>query len=135
MGPLPLVVGVTGHRDLVPDDAPRIIERVRALFTELAERYNHTPLVLMSSLAEGADRLVARAALECGVDLYAVLPMSAEAYEHDFESEESRVEFRELMRRSSGATVVGTTPGADASGEHPGPRSRSPSTTLRSVSG
>ncbi len=122
VGPLPLVVGVTGHRDLVPDDAPRIIERVRALFTELAERYNHTPLVLMSSLAEGADRLVARAALECGVDLYAVLPMSAEAYEHDFESEESRVEFRELMRRSSGATVVGTTPGADAEpAQHRGP--------------
>ncbi len=106
-GPLPLVVGVTGHRDLVPDDAPRIVERVRALFEELSKSYAHTPLVLMSSLAEGADRLVARTALECGVGLYAVLPMNAQAYEGDFETEASRGEFRELMRRSFNATVVG----------------------------
>ena len=121
-GPLPLVVGVTGHRDLVPDDAPRIVERTHALFAELAEKYQHTPLVLMSSLAEGADRLVARTALECGVDLYAVLPMSAQAYECDFESEESRVEFRELMRRSFNSTVIGAPLGTDAGpAQHSGP--------------
>lgn len=105
-GPLPLIVGVTGHRDLVAGDAPRIVARVRGLLTELSERYPHTPAVVMSSLAEGADRLVAHAALECGAKLYAVLPMPAATYERDFTSDASREEFRTLLARCFNSTVI-----------------------------
>lgn len=108
-GPLPLIVGVTGHRDLVADDAPRVVGRVRGLLTELGARYPHTPIVLMSSLAEGADRLVARTALDYGAELFAVLPMKADAYERDFTTPESRDEFRALLNRSFNSTVVGGT--------------------------
>src|SRR5271165_5032845 len=74
-GLLPLVVAVTGHRDLSPDEVPHIVQQVRALFIALNDRYPHTPILLLSSLAEGADRLVAHTALECGAELYVVLPM------------------------------------------------------------
>ena len=55
--PLSLVIGVTGHRDLCPEDREALEARVRAIFVELQNRYPATPLVLLSPLAEGADRL------------------------------------------------------------------------------
>lgn len=105
-GLLPLVVGVTGHRDLITDEVPDVVMQVRDLFTRLRKAYPHTPIILMSSLAEGADRLVAQTALECGAELYVVLPMQVELYEQDFSSAHSLEEFRHLMSRSSDATVV-----------------------------
>jgi hypothetical protein len=111
-GLLPLVVGVTGHRDLASGDDSEIVREVRGLFTKLNAAYPHTPIVLLSSLAEGADRLVARAALDCGAELYAVLPMPAQLYELDFSSPESVEEFRLLVARSDGGEVVDA-PGAE----------------------
>jgi hypothetical protein len=105
-GLLPLVVGVTGHRDLAADEIPNIVQQVRALFVTLEERYPHTPIVVLSSLAEGADRLVARTALDCGAELYVILPMQVASYEEDFASAQSLDEFRDLMRRSYGAGVA-----------------------------
>ncbi|HEY6449948.1 MAG TPA: hypothetical protein VIX60_04645 [Candidatus Cybelea sp.] len=107
-GLLPLVVGVTGHRDLAADEVRNAVQRVRDLFRSLKRSYPHTPIVLLSSLAEGADRLVARTALECGAQLYVVLPLQSELYERDFASPQSLQEFRALMARSSGCGVVPT---------------------------
>ena len=93
---IPLVIAVTGHRDLVPDEIPGIRERVRNLLAELAKRYPERRLRVMSPLAEGADRLVAREALALGVELIVALPMPREAYIKDFETEESVREFDHL---------------------------------------
>jgi len=106
MGLLPLVVGVTGHRDLADEDSASIVHQVGSLFATLRRSYPHTPIVLLSSLAEGADRLVARAALDCGVELHAVLPMQAELYELDFKSAQSLEDFGELLSRSYDTSVV-----------------------------
>ena len=57
LGPLPLVIGITGHRDLREEDRRGLEEGIRRIFAELRDRYPHTPLILLSSLAEGADRL------------------------------------------------------------------------------
>jgi hypothetical protein len=103
---LPLIVAVTGHRDLNPDETTVVTERVRKLFETFRERYPHTPILLLSSLAEGADRLVASVAMGCGAELYAVLPMPREEYEKDFATSQSLHEFRRLMDRRYGATVV-----------------------------
>ena len=100
-GPLALVIGVTGHRDLRPEDVPRLEEIVRSIFTDLATRYPHTPLEILSPLAEGADRLVARVALDLGARLVVPLPMPRELYLDDFESQESRAEFDELLARAA----------------------------------
>jgi len=84
IGPLPLVIGVTGHRDLAPQDIPRIRESLAALFVGLRRQYPHTPLRLLSPLAEGADRLVAKVALEHGAELVVPLPMDEAEYRKDF---------------------------------------------------
>jgi hypothetical protein len=86
---LPLVVGVTGHRDLRDQDVPRLEQEVAAVISGLRKDYlggdPQAPIVVLSSLAEGADRLVARVALAQGARLVAPLPMPREEYRRDFE--------------------------------------------------
>ena len=84
---IPLTVGVTGHRAIRPEDVPALTDGVKKALTELRQRYPHCPLVMLNSLAEGADQLCARAALEMGVPLLAVLPLERSEYEKDFQGE------------------------------------------------
>lgn len=100
-GLLPLVLAVAGHRNLVEEDKEQLYQQVAAIFDELKRSYPSTPLRLLSGLAEGADRLVAQIALENQAELIAVLPMEQSFYEPDFEPDESRREFRELLGRST----------------------------------
>ena len=99
IGPLPLVIGVTGHRDLVLQDLPRIRESLGTLFACLRRQYPHTPLRVLSPLAEGADRLVAKVALEHGAELVVPLPMTETEYRKDFPA--TLPEFDTLKARAS----------------------------------
>ena len=92
----PLVVGVTGHRDLVPDEVPAIRARVRDFLRDLHSQYPSRDLALLTPLAEGADRLVAEEALELGLPVTVVLPMPRALYFQDFRTPESRSEFDRL---------------------------------------
>jgi hypothetical protein len=98
---LPLVVAVTGHRDLVADEAPAIRDKVRGLFESLSARYPDRRLQVMSSLAEGADQLVAEIALELGIELMVPLPMPRELYREDFCEAEARAHFEHLCGLAS----------------------------------
>ncbi len=95
---LPLVIGVTGHRNLVPEDLPALRERIQNVFVEIRRDFRRTPLVLLSALAEGADRLVAEVAAKQDIAVVAPLPMPRAAYETDF-SAPSRAEFAEWLDR------------------------------------
>lgn len=119
---LPLVVGVTGHRDVNLDRTADAETHVRAFFDSLRSAYPSTPIVLLSSLAEGADRIVARTALECGAQLYVVLPMQSSLYEKDFQSAQSVDEFWKLMARSYDAGIISMSEHPDAEeARSPGP--------------
>lgn len=98
-GKIPLVVGVTGHRDIIEQDRPVYEKAVRDFFEALRTQYPNTPITLLSSLAEGADRLAAQIALDCGHELVAPLPFPVEEYERDFP--ESVPEFRELLGKTA----------------------------------
>jgi hypothetical protein len=96
-GPLPLVIGVTGHKDLRQSDVAEIQTKLGTIFLELRTRYPSTPLLLMSALAEGGDRLAANMALKLQIPLIAVLPAAADAYQQTFRDEESQKEFANLL--------------------------------------
>ena len=66
---IPIILGVTGHRDVLTNDTQKIKEAVRAELRHVAALCPETQLVLMSALAEGADRLAAHVALEMNLDL------------------------------------------------------------------
>ena len=93
---VPLVVGVTGHRDLVPAEVPELRKRVLEFFHKLRSLFPKLPIMVMTPLAEGADRLVADVAKELGLPIILLLPMERHLYQADFHGE-SLVEFHEMM--------------------------------------
>ncbi len=108
----PLVIGVTGHRDLVPEQVAGIGDKVRELLDDLAARFPDRRLQVMSPLAEGADRLVAIIAEELGIDLVVPLPMPEELYVQDFESSQSWAEFGRLSRGAAELITLPLAPGS-----------------------
>ena len=103
--PFAFRIAITGHRHF--DDPATLVRAVRQasqrlldLLPEHAE--TEIALVAVSSLAEGADRLVARELLaQPGSRLEVVLPVPAADYARDFRDEQSRKEFRQLLKRAS----------------------------------
>jgi hypothetical protein len=89
-------IGVTGHRKLA--DVAAIEAGVEAALAAIEARFPKEPLRILSSLAEGADRLVAQRVLSRpGARLIAVLPLPRLDYMADFESQQSREEFLALL--------------------------------------
>jgi hypothetical protein len=110
---LPLVIGVTGHRDLRDEDVPRLEQEVAAIIATLQREYfdgdQDTPIIVLSALAEGADRLVARVALKAGARLIAPLPMPLEEYRRDFDpglKPGNMAEFNALLAQAIAAPVM-----------------------------
>ena len=93
---VPLVIGVTGHRDLPVEEAPLIKQRVRTFLEDLRRDYPELPMLVMTPLAEGADRIAAVAAHELGIPITVLLPMPRALYENDFRGE-SLAEFNEML--------------------------------------
>lgn len=100
------VVGVTGHRFLIFEDS--LLEAIKVFFDTILELKSfQKPLVVISPLAEGADRLVARVALESyEAKLWVPLPMPLQEYMKDFCCEDSKIEFMQLIERASNITVL-----------------------------
>jgi hypothetical protein len=101
--PAPLVVGVTGHRDIRDEDRLPLSQAIRSIFLELKGKYSSTPFIVLSALAEGADRLAAQVLLadDVGGRLYVPLPMPRSLYERDFVGD-SLSEFRALLAKAEG---------------------------------
>jgi hypothetical protein len=98
---LPLVVAVTGHRDLAAAERDGIARLVDEFLLSLVRDFPDRRIQVMSSLADGADRIVARSALSLGVELIAPLPMEPREYCKDFGTPESRAEFEDLSSQAS----------------------------------
>jgi hypothetical protein len=75
-----IVLGITGHRDIRDEDEPAIRSTVAKLFLDFKNRFPHSPFRLLSSLAPGADQLIADVAEECGLEIMAPLPFPPELY-------------------------------------------------------
>jgi hypothetical protein len=112
--PVPLVVAVTGHRDLIASELPAIREHVRAFMADLERRYPDLPVVVMSGLAAGADSLVAEEALALGLKVIAALPMPRNLYADDFATGPERDRFDALCARAHEIIELPFTPGNTA---------------------
>lgn len=92
-----LIVGVTAHRDLIPEEVPALEAAVDAFLRGMKGRHPDLPVAVMSGLAEGGDRLVARRALALGLPLVAPLPLPLEEYRRDCTSPASVAELDALL--------------------------------------
>ncbi len=121
--PLPFRVriGVTGHRQLA--DADALAGKVRTILNEtipgmlgdaaraLLDSSASTQLAytVVTPLAEGADRLVAREVLKRpNADIEVVLPFQRDQYRADFADDESRAEFDQLFAKARRPIVITT---------------------------
>ncbi|MCG2738354.1 MAG: hypothetical protein L6282_18385 [Candidatus Methanoperedenaceae archaeon] len=109
--PAVVKIGVTGHRVL--ENEHKLIESVNNILLQLDEIFKrilkNTPhtFVIISPLAEGADRLVARSVMKRKVsgemdtsNLEVVLPLSEEDYLNDFKTSESKDDFKALLTKA-----------------------------------
>jgi hypothetical protein len=114
---IPFVIGVSGHRNISRAEEDRIRPILEEFFTSHARDYPSVPLRLLSALAEGSDRIVARVFL--GVrdrlrasgnnsvtnwELVATLPFVEEAYRDDFP--DTHEEFAELLKSASSVITI-----------------------------
>jgi hypothetical protein len=82
-------------------EVPRVAAGVEAALDRIEAAFPGRALVVVSALAEGADRLVAEAVLRRpGARLRVVLPMAQSEYVADFATPESRDEFLALLARA-----------------------------------
>jgi len=94
-----LRVGITGHRILA--DFDKLHAGLEKALDTIQQAFPDRRIVVLSSLAEGADRLAAQhALLRPGAGLVVPLPLSVKEYLRDFDSECSKVEFLGLLKRA-----------------------------------
>lgn len=91
-------IGVTGHRFLV--EIERVRDGVIAALDYIQAQFPRAKYTVISSLAEGADRLVAEEALARKMMLVVPLPLAKTLYMQDFATQESREEFTRLLRHT-----------------------------------
>jgi len=100
-----LRIGVTGHRVLA--ELPLVAAGVEAALDRIEAAFPGQAPVVISALAEGADRLVTQAVLRRpGARLRVVLPMARSEYLADFATPRSRVEFLALLARADEVIVL-----------------------------
>jgi hypothetical protein len=111
--PITIRIGVTGHHALL--DSDKVRGNLMACLEHLAALLSHTPfrLVILTPLAEGADRLVAQTALDWKCDrmngpvqIEAILPLPVSNYLKDFKKSESKAEFKRLLKNASASYVL-----------------------------
>ena len=92
-------IGVTGHRILA--DLEKIDAGVEIALRHIESAFPGEPLTVISALAEGADRIVARHVLaRPDAGLTVPLPLAKSDYLADFQSEDSRADFLSLLQRA-----------------------------------
>ena len=101
-----LVIGITGHRDILDADKDILKNKIKDIFNELKKKYPNTPLLLLTPLAEGADRIAAMAAIEMNIKYIVPLPLPCDEYINDFPG--TKDEFDDLLnnKNSLGHFVV-----------------------------
>ena len=101
----PLRIGVTGHRVLA--EAALITSGIEKALARIEERRPGRSLVVVSALAEGADRLVAEAVLNrSGARLQVVLPLPKFDYLDDFAAPNSKDDFLRCLDRADSVTEL-----------------------------
>ena len=121
---IPFTIGGTGHRDLSRVEEDRIRPFLDQFFVEHAHKHPDLPIRLLSGLAEGSDRIVARVFIEVRArliseghtsasewQLIATLPFAEEAYRNDFP--ETGADFSELLDAADDVVTITRQPLGD----------------------
>lgn len=114
----PLIVGVSGHPDILPEAKELIREKVRETLKQLCKIWmkangkKDVPILILDALVKGADQLVAEVVLELKkspitqcLKLVSVLPCPWSEYQKDFGSSDE-LSAVETLRAQADAEIV-----------------------------
>ncbi len=99
-----ITISITGHRDLYKKDIKKYKLQIKEFIKEI-QIQKREPLMILTPLADGADRLIVYVAMEMGLDYSVVLPMDRELYIKDF-SQSSLMEFDYLISKSLAIEIM-----------------------------
>lgn len=97
---IPLLIGVVGHRDLLPAEVPQIRTAVERLLRQLKDSFPGTRPTLLTSMAEGADLLAAELAWELGIPIITALAFSPAQSRADLRADASKAVFDRVFARA-----------------------------------
>lgn len=99
-----ILIAVSGHR--VFEDVDAVHHGIRSALDAIFQNWGTDHVCILTSLADGADRMVVEAVRHAGASRYiAVLPMAAAAYREDFDSH-SASEFDRLLQDADEVLVL-----------------------------
>jgi hypothetical protein len=111
--PIPITVGVVGHRDALITREQEI--QIYDLFRGLASKFPGSPIYLFSSLADGADRFVAKIFLDIRqtdeklrnrFELIVPIPFAIAEFRKDFDNS-SATEFDQMIKSAKRWFCIG----------------------------
>lgn len=103
---IPLIVGVTGHRDIAAGAEDSLRERFGELLDRLQRQYRWAPLTVLCGLAPGAETIASEEALARHIPVIAALPMSADRYEATLTPAQAE-RFRAVLAQCERIEIVG----------------------------
>ena len=121
---IPIVIGVTGHRNVVKDDYSDISAEIGKSFEEVlrlcnapdnnkkgktlqeAKENGQPPIILLTGLAQGADMLAAKVARSYGIAYLAVLPCPLEQFKKSFDDADALAELDDYIANAADVVVV-----------------------------
>lgn len=106
---LPILIGITGDAWQVGDERHDLQQSIRDYFDAISRRHPHSPVIVITALAETTERLAARVALESGCRLQVPLPMPQTLYESEFP--DSVADFRQLLELADEVIELPLLPG------------------------
>lgn len=107
-GKIPLVIGLIGHRNIEPDELKRVQEEFDDSIGGLLSKYRNTELLVLSSLADGADRLAHSSRHRDRMKIVGVLPFALDEYRKDFESIDSLNAFESILSKCDQIVTQGS---------------------------
>jgi hypothetical protein len=94
-----ITVGVSGHRWIT--ETTELLSAIDKVFEKINQVYSFSNLKVISPLAEGADRIIARRSISfVHAYLIALLPFPEKEYLKDFSTQESVQEFQGLIHQA-----------------------------------
>jgi hypothetical protein len=96
---VPFFVGVIGHRHLRLEEIPRLQQEFDSHIKSLLGSLKATKIIVLTGIAEGADRIPQTSQYREHFSICAVLPMEKIEYAKDFPSKKERSAFQEALNQ------------------------------------
>jgi hypothetical protein len=114
---VPFFVGVVGHRQLRPEEIPRLQQEFDAHIQSLLKKLRKARIIVLTGNAEGADWIPQASKFRDHFSICAVLPFAKDEYVKDFPTKKQRAEFDQAINQCDYVLVSPLSPTGRVTGK------------------